>query len=62
MAVERMTKRTIWTFDCPICDYRKVYHKDPPKELVCPACHGGGHTEWMTPKEESWTGKDRFDV
>ena len=63
MTVEKtmVVKRTVWTFKCPICDYRKIYAKSPPKELVCPACHVKGHTEWLTPQEDTYTGPDKFD-
>lgn len=56
---ESLVKRTIWVAECdcnPDDKFRKIYEVDPPRETLCPLCK-----EWVTPKEETYVGKDRFD-
>ena len=56
---ETITKRTIWVVKCD-CDPEKGLHKefteDPPRECLCANCG-----KWISPTEESYTGKDKFD-
>jgi hypothetical protein len=57
--VEKVTKRTIWVAKCD-CDpekgANKTYTENPPRETLCDNCR-----KWITPVEESYTGKDKFD-
>ena len=61
MAVEIVTKRTIWVVKCdckgPEEDqFTKMWTEEPPREARCPHCG-----KWHEPKEETYIGKDKFD-
>jgi len=56
---ETITRRIVWVAKCT-CDPEKgldrIFTEDPPRECQCLNCN-----EWITPKQESYTGQDKFD-
>jgi hypothetical protein len=53
MAVETVTKRTIWVAACK-CGESDTRTENPPRERLCNC------GEWVKYVEQSYTGKDRF--
>lgn len=56
MAIEKLTKRTIYVANCPKCGESDVKDDNPPRERYCNNCQ-----EWAKYEEQSYIGKDRFD-
>ena len=55
MAVERLTKRTVFVSECPTCGDKQIRDEHPPRERLC-ACG-----EWVPFVPVSYIWPDKFD-